>query len=87
MSGRWIYLIFRALTAAGQQVQSSLVKVAQDQWGLDLLLEEVWEEMQMIIQKQTAAGQEKWGATINMYLLAQWVNEKSVSVTLYLYIF
>lgn len=30
-------------------VQSSLVKVAQDQ-------REVWEEMQIIIQKQTAVG-------------------------------
>lgn len=46
-------------------VQSSLVKVVQDQWGLDLLLEEVWKEMQIIIQNQTAGGQEKHGATMN----------------------
>lgn len=37
-------------------VQSSLVKVAQDQRDSDLLLEGVWEEMQIIIQKQTAVG-------------------------------
>lgn len=46
-------------------VQFSLVKAAHDQWGLDPLLEEVWEEMQIIIQKQTAGGQEKWEATMN----------------------
>lgn len=45
-------------------VQSSLVKVVQDQWGLDLLLEDIWKEMQIIIQNQTAGGQEKWGATM-----------------------
>lgn len=45
-------------------VQSSLVKVAQDQSDWDLL-GGVWEEMQIVIQKQTAAGQEKWEAAMN----------------------
>lgn len=47
--------------------QSFPGKAAQDQRGLDLLLEGVWEEMQIIIQKQTAGVQEKWGAAMNYY--------------------
>lgn len=46
-------------------VQSCLVKVAQDQLDSHLLLGEVWEEVQIVIQKQTAGGQEKWGAATN----------------------
>lgn len=63
----FVFQSYNSSWSAGS-VQSFLVKVDQDQSDVDLSLGEVWEEMQIVIQKQTAGGQEKWGAAMNHLL-------------------